>query len=102
MDEILQRLNLKFEDLTSAERDQLNLWMEDLSKNQLSVPKLKSHIASMRDGVELELTKVDFGSKQDTFLKARLRNYMLLEAFLTSPDKARAAIEQRLKGIRAK
>jgi hypothetical protein len=99
MDELLQRFNLKYEDLTSAERDQLHLWMEDLSKNELTIPKIRTYVAAMRDAVEIELTKAGHESKQDLLLKARLRNYMLLEAFLTSPEKAKQAIERSLSGI---
>jgi hypothetical protein len=99
MDEILQRYGLKYEDLTSAERDQLHVWMEDLQKNELTLQKVKTYVAAMRDSVEIELTKTGHESKQDLLLKARLRNYMLLEAFLTAPEKAKQAIERSLSGI---
>jgi len=102
MDDILQRYNLKYEDLNSAERDQLHQWMEDLSKNELTIAKVRTYIQNMRDTVEIELSKVDNGSKQDTLLKARLRNYLLLDAFLTSPEKAKTALDRALKGFKAK
>jgi len=70
-----------------------------LSKNELTVNTVRSHLASMRDSVEQELTKTDNGTKQDIFLKARLRNYMLLEAFLSTPEKAKEAMERMLTGI---
>lgn len=98
-DKILEKLGLKYEDLNNIEKETLNNWMESLQKNQLSVETLKSYILSMRDSVENELTKAENGSKQDIFLKARLRNYMLLEAFLTSPEKAKAALERSLSGM---
>lgn len=100
MDDILQRYNLKYEDLNSAERDQLHQWMEDLQKNELTIAKVRTYIENMRDTVEIELSKVDNGSKQDTLLKARLRNYLLLDAFLTSPEKAKVALDRALKGIK--
>lgn len=99
IDEILKRFNLKYEDLTVAEKDTLFSWAESLSKKNLTVEGIKTYIASMRDGVEVELAKTGFGSKEDTLLKGRLRNYMLLEAFLTSPEKAKQAIERALAGI---
>lgn len=99
MDEILQKFGLKFEDLSTAERDTLNQWMQSLSKQTLSVDLIRGYIANMRATVEDELSKSDLNTKQDLFLKARLRNYMLLDAFLSTPAKAKQALEQALSGI---
>lgn len=99
LDNILEKSGLKYEDLEEAERETLTSWLEVLSKNELSVGKIREYIASMRDSVEQEITKTDLNTKQDLLLKARLRNYMLLEAFLTSPEKAKKAMEQALAGI---
>lgn len=100
MDELLQQHNLKYEDLNSVERETFHTMLESLQKNQLTIEKIKGYIETMRDSVETELTKIGHESKQDIFLKARLRNYMLLEAFLTSPEKAKAAMERALKGVK--
>ena len=101
MDTILEKYNLKYDDLKPAERETLNGWMEALEKNQLSVEKIRVYISSMKESVEQELTKVGHESKQDLLLKARLRNYMLLDAFLTSPEKARKALEAALSGMKS-
>jgi predicted HTH domain antitoxin len=82
LDEILEKAGLKYEDLTSTEKETLNTWMEVLQKGQLSLEKVKEYITSMREAVEQELAKAELGTKQDLFLKARLRNYMLLYGFL--------------------
>ena len=102
IDQILERLNLRYDDLNAAEKETLHTWGESLAQNQLTVEKIKQYIATMRDSVEQELTKTGHNSKHDILLKARLRNYMLLEAFLTSPEKARKALEASLQGIRPK
>jgi hypothetical protein len=99
LNEILEKLGLKYEELNSAERDTLNSWMEGLSKNQLSVEKIREYVSSMRDSVEVELADTKNGSKQDLLLKARLKNYMLLEAFLLTPEKAKAALERSMAGL---
>lgn len=99
IDSILEKYNLKYEDLKPAEKETLNGWMEAIESNQLSVEKIKMYISNMKESVEQELTKVGHESKQDILLKARLRNYILLEAFLTSPDKARKAMELALAGM---
>lgn len=99
IDSILEKIGLKYEDLNTAERETLGSWMEALSKNQLTIEGVKGYIASMRDSVEQELTKTDHNSKQDLLLKARVRNYMLLEAFLSTPEKAKQALERAMAGM---
>ena len=100
LDDILQQHNLKFDDLTPVERETAFSMVEALQKSELTIQKIKDYIHTMRDSVEIELTKIGHENKQDIFLKARLRNYMLLEAFLVSPEKAKMALDNALKGIK--
>ncbi len=99
IDELLEKFGLKYDDLNPLEKETLNSWSEALQKGQLSVEKIRNYIASMKQAVENEVTKTDLNSKQDLFLKARLRNYMLLEAFLSTPEKAKEQIENAIKGM---
>jgi len=99
IDELLKKIGLKYEDLTAMERETLNTWMESLNKNELTLLKVKEYIEVMRDSVEHELTGSDHNTKQDMFLKARLRNYMLLESFLSTPEKAKKALDGALSGL---
>jgi hypothetical protein len=99
LNEILEKVGLKYEDLKKEERETLNNWVKSLQQNALSVDKVKEYIGAMRDTVEQELTQVGHNSKEDIFLKARLRNYMLLEAFLSTPEKAKQALDRALAGL---
>ena len=99
IDQILEKFNLKYDDLNPGERETLKEWTKALSKNKLNIQSVKKYIPAMRDSVERDLTEAELGSKQDLFLKARLRNYMLLEAFLPTPEKAREALERAIAGI---
>jgi len=102
LDQILERIGLKYEDLSGVEKETLRKWMEDLGKSQIGIENIKTYVDSMRDSVAEELTKTGHGTKQDLFLKARLRNYMLLGAFLSTPEKAKQALDRALAGIVAK
>lgn len=102
MDELLKKSGLTYEDLTPLERETLLTWMDALQKSQVSIEKVKEYITSMKEAVEQELTKSDLDSKQDLFLKARLRNYMLLDAFLTTPEKAKQQIENSISQMAGK
>lgn len=99
IDELLTKVGLKYEDLNIDEKETLTSWMEALQKNQLSVERIKEHIMFMRESVENELTKHNLNPKQDLFLKARLRNYMLLEAFMSTPEKAKQQMESAISSM---
>lgn len=99
LNKLLERVGLKYEELTSAEKETYNNWMEALQKRKVTIPLIKEYIGKMRESVETELTTTTHNSKQDIFLKARLRNYLLLEAFLESPERAKKALENAISGM---
>lgn len=96
-DLFLKKYGLKFEDLNSNEKETYFSMVQAIQESNLTIEKIKEYIKAMRSSVEEELTRYDLGSKQDLFLKARLRNYILLEAMLTTPEKAKKALEDALK-----
>ena len=100
MDEILKKYGLKYEDLNATEKETLNTWLNALKQGQLTLDKIKDYISTMRDSVEAELTKIGHENKQDIYLKARLRNYMLLEGFLSTPERAEKMMEKSLGGLK--
>jgi hypothetical protein len=99
IDDILARAGLKYEDLNEVEHEWLERQLEALSQKKITVSLIRDHISKMRESVELELTKVGHETKQDIFLKARLRNYILLEKFLSTPEDAKRQLNQMLAGI---
>jgi hypothetical protein len=99
LDKLLEKAGLRFEDLSKDEQQTILTWTDTIQKSAISVEKIKGYITSMREAVERELSMIDLGSKQDTFLKARLRNYLLLEALMISPEKAQEQLENMLSGL---
>jgi len=108
LDELLERFDLKYEQLSSVERETLLSWMDALNRNQLTTDKIQQYINVMRDAVDQELVnEPEFNylfifrvpNRKQILLKARLRNYMLLQAFLLTPEKAKAALERALEGL---
>ena len=100
-DKILDEMGLRYEDLNIAERETYNAQAFDI-KN-ITINDLKEHIGDMKNAVAMQLsdlTNIDEDYDKDIFLKARLKNYILLEAFLTSPDKAEKALKDSLKNIK--
>lgn len=99
LDNILEKRGLKYEKLTPDEKETFSAWQEALSKSQVTLDSVREYIKTMRDAVEDRLAFAKFNSDEDKHLKARLQNYMLLAAMLSTPEKARKAIERQAAGI---
>jgi len=102
MDEFLKSLGIdvKYEDLNATERATLYSWVDSLQKSELTIEKVKGYITTMRESVEQDLTKTTLDKREDIFLKARLRNYILLEGFLYGPERAKQALKKALEGVK--
>lgn len=104
-DEALKALGInthgvRYDEMSKDERATLDSWLQSLSKSQLTLDKVKVFIHQMRDAIEIEFMKVDLTPNQEIFLKARLKNIMLIESFLLGPERAKKALEQMLKGVK--
>lgn len=99
VDELLKKYGVTYEQLTADELETLNQWLTVINQGVLTIDKVREFINSLRDATEMELTKHDLDSKQDLFLKARLKNLMLLDTFLTSPEKAKQHLERAVANI---
>ena len=99
IDKILEKYGVKYEELKPDEVETLNVWIEAIQKGQLTLEKVREYILIMKNAVEDDVTKTKHNSKQDLFLKARLRNYLLLEAFLSTPEKAKKQLENAMEGF---
>ena len=108
IDEILKRYGVKYEELEDVEKETLNTWLDALKQGQITIEKVREYLRAMRDSVELTLeSEPEFiqvfifkiRNDKNILLKARLRNYRLLESFLSTPQKAKAAINRALAGV---
>lgn len=117
-EEILKKYGLKFEELTIAERATLAEWTKVLDSGQQTVKTIYGFIKNLRVSVENELdtfrkqTPPTFLSLlalfipfygivkkwyQDEYklsLEARLRNLLMIEAFMIGPKRARQAVNR--------
>lgn len=109
--EIEEKLGLKIENLNTQEKQTYFTMLETVQKAQMTPDKLRDYIISMRDAIARELVdEPEFNyififkvpNRKQILLKARLKNYLLLEAFLTSPEKAKEALESMISNIRGK
>jgi hypothetical protein len=107
-EEIEQKFGAKVEDFNSLEKETYFKMLEDVQKSQMSNEKLRDYIIAMRNAVERELINepefirvfiFKFENRKQILLKARLQNYMLLESFLISPERAKQALEDMISGM---
>jgi hypothetical protein len=107
---LLEKFNIKYEDLNAAEKETLDTWYKALASRQITTSDIQDFIKRLIEAVERELADVKestsfwsflFRRKQDIFLKARLKNYLMIHDFLLGPEKARKHIEQSLQNIRS-
>lgn len=122
VDKLLAKRGLKFEDLEPEEQETLNTWLGALNKSQVNVQSIREYVGKMRESVGNALTAIDdvpndwlslmglfipfigiirkwYLDQKRLGLQARLRNYILLEAMLSTPAKAKAEIEKQIAGI---
>lgn len=106
---LLERHGIKYDDLNAAERETLSQWHQMLAQRILTVGNVKDYVEQLIRAVEQELADVKestsfwsflFRRKKDIFLKARLKNYLMLYDFLTGPEKAQKYIEQSIQNIK--
>lgn len=100
---------VKYDEMTHEEKATLDGWLSVLQKDQLTVNGVLEYVRSMRDSVEEEIAETPETervwlffvrpNRKAVLLKARLKCYMLLEAFLYGPEKAKKALEKRLNNI---
>lgn len=101
IDDLLEKFGLKYEELTKVEKETLHNWLNAIENNTITIPKIKEYISQMKSSVEQELCRENLNKNQDIFLKARLRNYLLLEAFFSTPEKAKNMLEMMLSRIKS-
>ena len=92
--QILESFGIKdYDKLNSAEQETLRNWVAKVEKATITLEDVKKGIVVMREMVEAELVKHETQGRKDIYLKARLKNLILLESILNRPDRARAALE---------
>lgn len=100
MDELLEALGLSYDQLNDAERSTYQKYYEDVSTREMTITDVKEFIKNLRMAVDEKLAIHNLSKEEDLFLKARLQNYIVLEAFLSGPEIARKRLEEWIKSLK--
>lgn len=94
IDTWLQDLGIRdYDELTSVEKETYHKMLEIAQSSQISLEDYKLNVKTMRESVEAALATEKLNKLQDLFLKARLKNYLLLETFFDRPERAKKLLE---------
>jgi|SRR3990167_336717 len=106
--QIEEKLGLNIENLNAQEKQTYLNMLTDVEQSIMTPEKLRDYIISMKTAVETELINepefirvfiFKFDNRKQILLKARLQNYMLLESFLLSPERAKEQLESAISGL---
>jgi hypothetical protein len=108
LDELLEKRGLKFEDLQGEEKQQYISWLNVLEERPLSADDIKTHVRVMREAVENELVDTEefvthwfakIPNRKHVLLKARLKNYLLIESMLQARENSKKQLEKQLQNL---
>lgn len=100
-DRILKEQGLTYEDLNALERETYRQQVFNIKT--LSLSDVIQNVIDMKNSIALQLCDIPddtLNRDKNSKLKARLKNYLLLEAFLTSPERAEKALRNNLKNVK--
>lgn len=101
--QILESFGIKdYDNLTPDEQTTLKGWVDKVEKATITLEDIKRGVMVMREVVENELVREETQGRKDIYLKARLKNLILLETILNRPEKARAALDSYIQSAKTK
>jgi len=113
LEEALKRLGVdSYSDLNDLEKQEYERWLSAMSSSEITPENIKHYIAQMKNAVLMQLADepemihskilpfLKYPNPVNVTLKARLKNYILLEAFLGRPEQAKAALQQHLQQVK--
>ncbi len=96
LSKLLEKLNLKYEDLTAEEKKDYEQWSQVLSQPDVSIDDLKKFIPAQLEILEREQNSYENSKEKDLYLKAQIRNLKMIHAFILGPEQRRKWLEDHL------
>jgi hypothetical protein len=101
--EVLTSAGIKdFDELTAVEKESYFKLLEVAESGKITLEDFQKNVKKMRESIDYALAVEDLGVTKDIFLKARLKCYIIFEAFFEKPERAREMLEQYKKLAKAK
>ena len=106
LDQFLEKRGVKVEDLVGEELNVYTKMLETLESRPITIEDVKMSIRKAREEVSRELVETDeyeyvlwfrVVNRNHVGLKVRLKNYLLLEAFMQSKEAAKKELEKYIQ-----
>jgi hypothetical protein len=99
LQQFLNKLGVKgYEDLNQEEKQVFQQYQEVLTK-EVTVADIKTLVKNQIDAILISMAEYSNDSRKEMYLKARLRDMMMIKALLEAPDKAKENLKQVIKGL---
>lgn len=96
LNNLLDKLHLKYEDLTPDEKKTYDEYSQVLSQPEVTIDDLKAFIPSQLKRLQSEQNDYRNTEKKDLFLKAHIRNLEMIFAFIQGPEARKKWLEETL------
>ena len=93
---LLEKLNLKYEDLTAEEKKTYDEYTQVLSQPEITIDDLKKFIPTQLERLESEQNDYRNSKEKDLFLKAQIRNLKMIHSFIQGPEARKKWLEDTL------
>ena len=98
---VLSKLGKKYETLSPVAKATYDRWETVLTGGPITLEKLQTFLTAEREALikELASPQHELNSKEDSFLKARLNDVLIILALIESPQKAASMLESYLRKL---
>ena len=96
LDDVIEKLG-GYDKLNAAEKETYHEHLKIIEGKVISVSDIKFFVRAMITIIERDLVNTKEGSDESRGLKGRLKNFLLLDQFLFSPERAKEALEKFYK-----
>src|ERR1041385_8649434 len=94
---LLEKLGLKYEDLSEQEKQTYDQYSAVLSQPEVTIDDLKKFIPVQLEILEYQQNDYQNSKDKDLYLKAAIRNLKMIHAFILGPEQRRKWLEQHLE-----
>ena len=98
LDALVEKLG-GYDQLNAAEIEVYKEHLKVMEGRSISLDDIKKFVRAMITGIERALVDTKENSAESRNLKARLKNFLMLEQFIFSPERAKEALETYYKKL---
>lgn len=97
LDKFLEDRGLKYQDLNREEKDFYLNSQKQIEQKPPTIHEQVEQLEDMLDNLLFELIEVRTKNNKDTFLKARVKNLLIIKASLTNAERAKKQLQRLLE-----